>query len=117
MDSLDNFHCLSYDPSTPSLYGINGWVKETISAIGNLSERDYNVEDVVEQLKKLSIVAPSLNLVVHCGGEYESKECVATVILSNGNVETKEPQIDRLMEVSDSQMMGNLFKNLCKGRA
>lgn len=88
------FHCLAY--FGPSLCGLGPWIPSgggEIRAVGNLSERDYGVEDVAETLTKLVEVAPSLRVAVHCGGEYESTECIATVVVVDGIVITREPAV------------------------
>lgn len=87
------FHCLS---NATSLCGLNDWPDETINREGNLAERGYDVEDVAKTLEKLLLIAPSLNIKIHCGGEYESTEVIATIICANGKVEIKEPEINSL---------------------
>jgi hypothetical protein len=105
-DDWDAFHCLC---NTGGLCGLGDWTGETMSAIGNLAERDYDVEDVAEQLKELAKVAPSLNLKVHVGGDYESLDCVATVICKDGVVTIKE-----LPSIPQGQIEGNLIKALMR---
>ena len=92
-DDWKKFHCLCF--TRVSICGLGNWVDENISALGNLAERDYGVNDVAEQLKKLVRVAPSLNLKIHVGGDYESLDCVATVNCIGGKITVDKPEIPR----------------------
>lgn len=90
----DRFHCLCY--CGPSLCGLGMWIPIVggdIYAVGNLSERNYDPDDVAKVLRELALVAPSLELKVHCGGSYESTTCVATVTLTKGEVFVGYPEI------------------------
>ena len=109
-----NFHCLSFG-YPPSLCGLGCWPGENISAIGNLADRDSTPEDVSEQLRKLSEAAPSLAVRVHCGGAYESTECVCTISLKSGVVEKLLPEIKTLMSIPKQQIQANLLRCLMMG--
>ena len=78
-----------------SLCGLNQWVKENgdIIGIGNLAERDCEIEDIEIGLEYLVSKYPSIELTLHAGDNYESKDCVATFEVHDGIVEKKEPQI------------------------
>src|SRR4029079_4387743 len=78
-DDWSNFGPLSY---TGGLASLGRWVGTEIHADGNLAERDYSTEAVAEMLREITAVAPSLALKVHCGGSYESEDCVATITVS-----------------------------------
>lgn len=110
-EDWEAFHCLS---NTGGLCGLGDWTGETMSAIGNLAERDYGVESVAEQLKELVKVAPSLSLVVHVGGDYESLDCIATVKCKDGAVTIHKPEITTLPSIPEGQIMGNLIMALTK---
>lgn len=101
-----NFHCLV---NSGGLCGIWDWAAESILAVGNLAERNYTVENVAARLALLLKVAPSLELKVHCGGDYESVECIATITVSEGKVTIAEPEILKLPEISEEQVKGRLF--------
>lgn len=75
----EEFHCLS---ATKGLCGLGDWSGETINRIGNLAERDYDVSDVADTLLKLAAVAPSLNVKIHVGADYEYTPCIATILCS-----------------------------------
>ena len=81
-----------------SLCGLNQWVKESgdIIGIGNLSERDCEIEDIEMGLEYLTNKYPSIELTLHAGGNYESQDCVATFEVHDGIVEKKEPQTTRI---------------------
>ena len=81
-----------------SLCGLNQWVKSDgkVFGAGNLAERDCEIEDIKAGLEYLVESYPSLNLILHAGGNYESEECVATFIVRNGVVEQTEPQVDKI---------------------
>ena len=92
------------------LCGLGSWSAAVVSAVGNAFERDYDEESVQAQLEKLVEIAPSLELTVHCGGDYESAKCVATVKVSNGKVELLPPGVETLPEIDEDVMMGRLLK-------
>lgn len=104
--------CLAFSRARPGLCGLGDWPAEHMNRTGNLSERDYTVEDVATALRVLVHYAPSMLLKVHCGGEYESLECVATVSVGEGLVATGKPEIENLDEIPSGQQLGNLLRNL-----
>ena len=108
---FNDWHCFSFS-ETGSLCGLGDWASEDINAIGNLSERDYSVEDVADTLRMLVKQAPSLDIKVHCGGDYESLDCEATVVVKNGKVRIQKPQVEKIMKISDDQILGRLHSIL-----
>lgn len=110
------FHCLCY--TGMSLCGLGRWIPEAggeISVVGNLSERNYGVEDVASTLRDLVAVAPSLRLKVHCGGEYESTDCVATVTVEDQMVTVGEPEVAKVGEGLQETASDRLFQILAGG--
>lgn len=104
---------LCYSARHPSLCGLNEWIeREQISAIGNLFERDFSVEDVADHCRELIKVAPSLNILIHCGGEYEDLDCVNTIVVKGGGVFIDPPHVQRLMEQPAGQAMWNIMQIL-----
>jgi hypothetical protein len=110
-DDYENFHALAFD-SQGTICGLNDWVDTDINVIGNLAERDYSPEDVAETCKKLVEAAPSLILKIHCGGDYESKKCIATIIVKNKEVSVQDPEIETIMDMSEEHIQGRLSKIL-----
>ncbi len=108
-DNFENWHCLSYQ-KRGSMCGVNEWPAAQMDVTGNLSERDYTVDDVFEQCKKLAAVAPSLAIKIHCGGDYEDKKCIATVAVDKGAVAILPPQVQELDGIDDATLTRNLFK-------
>lgn len=105
----DNFHCLVCG----GLAGLPNWAEENIDVIGNLAERDYNIQDVADQLKLLGGIAPSLIVDIHCGGDYEDEKCIKTVRLhKSGKVEILSPQIDNIATINDKQIKQQLLKEI-----
>lgn len=102
-------HCLDY---TGGLAGLPNWAAETITAVGNLAERGFVPESIVYELERLALTAPSLAVRVHCGGDYESPECVATVVLENGKATIKKPEIATIPGIPETQMAGEFLKAL-----
>lgn len=96
------------------LAGLGNWPAETIRAGGNLFERDYAVEDVADHLRKLSEVAPGLRVKVHCGDDWESKDCIATVTLDENGVTQGPPEVAKVVGVSDDAMTGRLLGAMFK---
>jgi hypothetical protein len=103
-------HCLS---ASYGLCGIGFWAASDINAEGNLSERDYSVEDVAVQLEKLLMVAPSLDVVVHCGGDFEHKDVIASIVVSKGEVKQGPLLIKTLRsELDQAKVMASLAARL-----
>ena len=111
-DDYNNFGPLSYNSKRPSIFGLCDWVAPTIVAGGNLAERDYSVKSVADILTKLVAIAPSLNLKVHCGGDWESEQCIATITVEHGTVTIGGPEIDLVHGVSDIESIGRLDRYL-----
>lgn len=96
--------------------GLPNWADAEIDACGNLGERGYTEECVRDELLKMSAIAPSLDVKVHCGGEDEDVECVATVTLSSGQADVGEPEVDSVATASPEQMRANMMSQLFGGR-
>jgi hypothetical protein len=111
-DMPPDVDCLSFSSVHPGLCGLGAWPAEKVSRRGNLHERDYSVEDVATALRALVHIAPSMLLKVHCGGEYESDECVATISVGEGLVAVGKPERATIEGPSEDQMLGNLFRNM-----
>lgn len=94
--------------------GLPNWAAENINVVGNLGERDYSPEAVAQAAEDLSQVAPSLCLEIHCGGNYESDECVATVILRDELATVVGPKIPTVPALNEVAMRTNLFARLSK---
>lgn len=106
------FGPLSFCRDQPSLCGLNDWPAAAMDRAGNLAERDYDPDDVAETLRELLAVAPSMALKVHCGGEWESLECVATVTVAAGQVTVGPPEVERIAAMSEERMELNLVRAL-----
>lgn len=107
-------YCLAFSSVSPGLAGLGAWPAATMDRCGNLHERDYSVDDVATALRALLPVAPSMLLKVHCGGEHESEECVATVSVGEGLVVVGKPERDKVAAPSEDQVLGNLMANLLR---
>lgn len=112
----ERFGPLSFNRRQPSLCGINAWPSPTMDAVGNLAERGYDVEDVANHLRELVQIAGSMLLKVHCGGDYESLDCIATVSVGEGVVAVGKPEIEQLKPLSDAQAELNLIRALTAPR-
>lgn len=107
------FGPLSFCRGKPSLCGINRWPAAKIDVIGNLAERDYDPDDVVKHLRELIRIAPSMSLVIHCGDDYESLNCIATIRVGEGLVcRMKQPEVQQVKSISDEQATVNLIQAL-----
>lgn len=94
-----------------SLCGLGDWPAEAINAYGNLFERDYAVEDVAAHLMRIvDNAAPGLTLTVHCGGDNESKECIATIEVADGEVEICAPKRERLADFDQDRTLGRFLR-------
>jgi hypothetical protein len=97
---------------TGGICGFGSWPSPSINAVGNLAERDYDPYDVAEHLKKLAVVAPSLGVMVHCGADYESEKCIATVVLFEGATVVRPPAVRLVGDLSPLQMENNILRQL-----
>ena len=114
--AIDQFGPLSFDRDKPSICGINDWPRPVVNARGNLAERGYTPEDVRGELEKLLRIAPTMMLIVHCGGDYESDECVATIRTGEGLAVLGPPEVERIEPMSDDQARLNMLRALtCQG--
>lgn len=109
---FDHFGPLSFSTDSPSICGLNNWVHAVVNATGNLAERDYSPEDVRAELQQLLAIAPSMMLTVHCGGDWESDDCVATIRTGEGLAVLLPPEVESISGPSDAQMNANLMANL-----
>lgn len=96
------------------LFGLPNFALETFDVIGNLGERDYDADGVRVHLAFLCERVTSLRCRVHVGADYESNECVATVVADGHTIYVAEPAIDRIPEISEEQIFGQLNKQLNK---
>jgi len=103
------YHCLI---ESDGLAGLGNWTGEEISADGNLYERNFTVDDVAAAVTYLASAAPGLELIVHCGDNWESHECVATVRLLDGRVTVGAPEVAQVAGASEEAMMSNLYAHL-----
>lgn len=105
-DDYSNWGPLTY---TPGLCSLGQWVTPEICMDGNLSERNYSVDEVAVAFRGLVAAAPSLTLKVHCGGPYESEECVATLTVADGEVSVGGPEVGTVPGVSDEVFQARVF--------
>jgi hypothetical protein len=112
----ERWHPLAYNPvSGPGLGSLGMWVAEEIHADGNLSERDYSDDSVVDTLRRLVEVAPSLVLKVHLGDDWESEICTSTITVFEGAVDLGEPEVRTVPGVSNSVAFRRLLAYLAGG--
>jgi hypothetical protein len=108
------YACLGFNVARPGLCGLGAWPAATMSRCGNLAERGFTVEDVAGALTALLPVAPTMLLKVHCGGDYESETCIATVSVGEGLVVIGKPEREKITPPSQEQMAANLVMNLMR---
>ncbi len=92
-----------------SICGLPNWGQTTVDCVGNLWERDYTVDDIRSELVKIKVFAPSLDLTVHIGGDYEDDKCIASITTKDG-VKVCQPQVDLVKKIPKSQVDRNLRK-------
>ena len=108
-----NFHPLS---CTRGPCGLGEWPAPVMNVVGNLAERDYSVEDVAQKLQELAKLAPSLALQVHCGGDYESDRCIATITVWKGVAVQGPPVIQELPAIPMQQIFDNFLVEITRFR-
>lgn len=96
------------------LCGLNQWVNFNgkINTIGNVFERDCEIEDLEKELNILANKFKSLDITLHVGDDYESLDCVASFIVKNGRVEKHDPLVKEIESISLERMEMNLKKAL-----
>ena len=109
------FGPLSFSAGKPSLCGLNDWPAEQVNRSGNLAERDYSPEDVAGQLRELVGIAPSMMIVIHCGGDWESLRCAATIRVGEGVVAVGKPEVAQIEEMPESEAIDNLLRAIGGG--
>ena len=97
---------------TLSLGGLADWPAKEINAIGNCYERDFDVQDIYDDLRKAATADPTLHLDCHCGGDYESLDCEATIRVCDGELAILPPQVKTLMAQSEEAAYGRLMQIL-----
>lgn len=102
LDDFDTFHCLM----NGGICGLPNWAAEQIDVVGNLAERNYGPDAVAAALTTLKTVAPSLRVKVHCGGDYEDPDCVATVTLAD-TASVGPPEVTYVGAISHRQLLEN----------
>lgn len=108
-----DFHCLAH---TAGLGSLPMWALPDINARGNLAERNYTVQDVADTLEMLAGHAPTLDVKAHVGDAYESEECVATVVLKDGQVEIRDPEVEQVLAPPDSQLLDHFMTQMERRR-
>jgi len=111
--TINHWNCLMI---TDGLFGLGMWINEEVNAVGNLSERDYTPKNVLEVLEYIGKHWPKVSLKVHCGGEWEDKKCIATVVLNKGKAYfTSKPEIKEIGEIPQEKINKRLFLHLTHG--
>lgn len=85
---------------------------EVIDATGNLGERDYDAESVAEECNKVLAFAPSFDVIVHVGGDYESLDVVATVKKVDGKYQVISPEAKKIEPMNAEAMQANFLKQM-----
>lgn len=96
------------------LASLGNWPAPVVNAVGNLYERDFSPEDVRDACERYVIpVAPGADLKIHCGGDYESAECVGTVTVADGTATLGKAEVKTLpeipVEVVNSRFLNAVF--------
>lgn len=81
-----------------SVCGLGMWINEdgNIDRVGNLAERDFDLEDIEYGLIYLAANYPSLQIMLHAGDDYEDLTCVASFEVKDGSVTRLPHQIEKL---------------------
>lgn len=96
----------------PGLAGLGMWPSTEIRADGNLSERDYDDYAVANALRHLVRFAPSLELKVHLGDDWESETCVTTITVHACEVVIGEPEVATVPGIDDATLQRRLLDAL-----
>lgn len=102
------FHCLAYVGH--SLAGLGLWPDLEMDVVGNLAERNCTPQDVHSTLATMATVVPSMDIQCHVGGENESPECVATVVVRDGTSVLMPAQIETLNVLGMADVLANFMR-------
>ena len=105
-EAMGATHCLAI---SDGFGGLRDWPAEVMDVGGNLFERNFVVEDVAETLEKLSESAPGLSVKVHCGNDWESEICIATVKLNNGKATVGPPEVKSVQGIAEDELKHRFF--------
>jgi hypothetical protein len=111
-DAYENVGPLSI---SSGLAALGDWPAPSVAATGNLYERDYSVQDVANHLWTLLAVAPKTQLKIHCGNDWESTQCVATITVADGTVRVADPEVSSVKEPSMILAMERLANAIVMG--
>lgn len=89
--------------------GLPLWGGQNISARGNMAERNYDESSVKRFLEQLAKIAPSLKVIVHVGGDYESLDVTSSVMLESGVATICTPMQKTLDAMSESEMAARIW--------
>ena len=112
-EEMCSLYCMAFGEG---ICGLHDWISPNgeINAIGNLHERDFDNDDIEKALTVLARKFPSLELTLHSGDDWESLHCTATFHVKDGICKRCNPEVDELMAISTSSMMGAFFRALGK---
>lgn len=104
------FHALCH--YGPSLDGLNDWPALRMDVVGNLPGHGYTIDEIAEVLLWAAAFAPTLTLKVHCGGDHEDPEVVATITVEDLEVTVGPPEIARLRATTDAERVDRVVRAL-----
>ena len=104
------FHALCH--YGPSLDGLNDWPAQVMDVVGNLPGHGYTIDEIAEVLLWAAATAPTLCLKVHCGGDYEDREAVATITVADLDVTIGPPEVPRLRSTTDVERVDRVVDAL-----
>jgi|GEM_PF-4227746 len=89
----DNYRYLS---NTWNGYGLLDWPAEEIDLVGNLTRPTFFLANIVAELRRLTAIAPSLQLKVHCREMYGAGRCGATLTVKDREVRIDPPEVEEV---------------------
>lgn len=99
------------------LCGLGEWPEARMNVGGNLFERDYGVDDVRRALDACAAAAPGLDVKVHCGDDWESSKCIATVTKQPGSAAVVgDPEVPEVFGASEESIRLRMQSHMTGGR-
>lgn len=115
-ESLASQDDIFYLQFSDGLCGLGEWISNdgSIESVGNVYERNCEVEDLLSEATTLAHNFPTLNILINIGDDYESLNCVGSIIVKNGSSILIDPIVKDLEAIPDEQIALNMLNILMK---
>lgn len=91
----DALYCLHINSG---VFRLGNWIPDDglVNVVGNLSERDLGVGDVYDACCQIVNIDPAACFVIDIGDDFESSECIASIVVTNGQARIVSAIVEEL---------------------